>query len=129
MDAFPGQVFHGVVTKKLVAADAASGSFQAEVQVDFNTQPAIGMFGQALIVPSHSSVQYSIPYEALLEADGKKGYVFVSDDKKTVTKCAVTIAGITNNVVYVQDGLEGHAYVITSGSPYLNDQSVIKPIQ
>jgi len=130
IDAFPRQTFNGVVTKKLIAADAVSGSFQAEVEIDFNgQQPGIGMFGTASIVPSHSSVEYSIPYEALLEADGKKGFVFVSDDKKTVRKCAVTIADISNNEVHIQDGLEGHAYVITSGSPYLADQSLIKPIQ
>jgi RND family efflux transporter MFP subunit len=130
LDAFPREAFNGIVTKKLIAADAVSGSFGAEVEIDFNKQqPAIGMFGTASILPSHSSVEYSIPYEALLEADGKKGFVFVSDDKKTVRKCAVAIAGISNNEVYIQDGLEGHAYVITSGSPYLNDQSLIKPIQ
>ncbi len=130
VDAFPGQLFNGVVGKKSISADAASGSFQAEVQVDFGKQqPAIGMFGTASIIPLHSSVGFSIPYEALLEANGKKGFVFVSDDKKTVTKIAVTIFGISNNVVYIEDGLQGHAYVITSGSPYLNDNSVIKPIQ
>jgi RND family efflux transporter MFP subunit len=130
MDAFAEKLFTGVVSKKSISADAASGSFQAELQVDFGEQqPAIGMFGTASIVVSHSSVGFSIPYEALLEANGKRGFVFVSDDKKTVKKCAVTISGISNNVVYIEDGLQGHAYVITSGSPYLNDKSVINPIQ
>jgi len=130
VDAFPGQLFNGVISKKSISADAASGSFQAEVQVDFGKlQPAIGMFGSASVIPSHSSIGFRIPYEALLEANGKKGFVFVSDDKKKVTKCAVSIAGISNNVVYIDDGLQGHAYIITSGSPYLNDNSTIKPIQ
>ena len=130
VDAFPARSFNGTVSKKSIAADAASGSFQAEVQVDFgNQQPAIGMFGTASILPSHSSVGFSIPYEALLEANGKKGFVFVSDDKRTVTKVAVTISGISNNVVYIEDGLQGHAYVVTSGSPYLDNNSVINTIQ
>jgi hypothetical protein len=87
------------------------------------------MFGTASVRPSQSSIEFSVPYEALLEANGKKGFVFVSDDKKTVTKCSITISGITDNVVYIKDGLEGHAYVVTSGSPYLNDKSLIKSIQ
>jgi RND family efflux transporter MFP subunit len=128
LDAFPGQQFNGVVITKAISADAASGSFQAELQVDFGKQqPAVGMFGKAAIVSSNSSVGFSIPYEALLEANGKKAFVFVSDDKKTVKRCAVTIAGISDNVVYVQNGLQGHSFVVTSGSPYLNETSFINP--
>ncbi len=130
VDAFSGRTFKGSVSKKSISADAASGSFQAEVKVDFeNEQPAVSMFGSASILPSHSAVGFSIPYEALLEADGKKGFVFVTDNQKTVTKCAVTISGISNNVVYIEDGLQGHKYVITSGSPYLSNNSAISPIQ
>ncbi len=130
LDAFPGKTFHGIVSKKSLSADAASGSFQVEVQVDFDKQqPAVGMFGTASIVPSHSSVGFSIPYEALLEADGKKGFVFVSDDKKTVTKVEVAISSISNNTVYIESGLQGHAFIVTSGSPYLSNNSVINPIQ
>jgi len=87
------------------------------------------MFGSVAIVPSHASFGFSIPYEALLEANGKKGFVFVSDDKKTVSKCPVTISSISNNVVYIDEGLQGHAFVITSGSPFLNETSKINPIQ
>lgn len=130
VDAFPGKLFNGVISKKSVSAEAASGSFQAELQVDFSQQqPAIGMFGTASIVVSHSSVGFNIPYEALLEANGKKGFVFVSDDKKTVKKISVTISGISNNVVYIENGLQGHTWVVTAGSPYLNDKSLINPIQ
>jgi RND family efflux transporter MFP subunit len=130
VDAFPGKLFKGVISKKSVSADAASGSFQAELEVDFGQlQPAIGMFGTAAIVVSHSSVGFSIPYEALLEANGKKGFVFVSDDKKTVKKIPVTISSISNNVVYIEDGLQGHLWVVTAGSPYLNDKSTINPVQ
>jgi multidrug efflux pump subunit AcrA (membrane-fusion protein) len=130
VDAFPEKLFNGVISKKSVSADAASGSFQAELQVDFGQQQAaIGMFGTASIVVSHSSVEFSIPYEALLEANGKKGFVFVSDDKKTVKKICVTISGISNNVVYIENGLQGHSWVVTAGSPYLSEQSIINPIQ
>ena len=130
IDAFPGKSFTGVVSKKSLSADAASGSFGAELQLHFaKEQPAIGMFGTASVVVDQPEVRFSVPYEALLEASGKKGFVFVSDDKKTVKKCTVTISGISNNVVYIEDGLQGHAFIVTSGSPYLHDNSVINPIQ
>jgi RND family efflux transporter MFP subunit len=129
-DAFPSQLFEGVISKKSIAADAASGSFQAEIKIDFGkAQPAVGMFGAAAIVPSRASFGFSIPYESLLEANGKKGFVFVSDNGRTVSKCTVDISSISNDVVYIQDGLQGHKFVVTSGSPYLNETSIINPVQ
>ncbi|MGB8191572.1 MAG: efflux RND transporter periplasmic adaptor subunit, partial [Chitinophagaceae bacterium] len=129
-DAFPGKTFPAVVSKKSLAADPVSGSFQLELQVDFGKeQPAAGMFGTASIIPAQQITGCSIPYEALLEANGKKGFVFVSDDQKTVKKVSVHISSIANNVAYIDDGLQGHAFVVTAGSPYLNDNSVIKVIK
>lgn len=126
IDAFPSKQFDAAVTKKSLAADPVSGSFMVELQVDFkNEQPAVGMFGTASVNTSKPSVGFNIPYDALLEGNGKKGFVFVSDDKKTVKKVEVTISSINNNTVTVIDGLQGHAYIVTSGSPYLNDSSLI----
>lgn len=127
VDAFPGKTFSALVSKKALAADPVSGSFPIELQIDFvKEQPAVGMFGNAMITPAKSSVGYSIPYEALLEANGKTGFVFVTDDKKTVKKVEVSIGDINNSVVYITDGLQGHSYVVTSGSPYLADNSMIR---
>ncbi|MBC7827393.1 MAG: efflux RND transporter periplasmic adaptor subunit [Chitinophagaceae bacterium] len=126
VDAFPSKYFNALVTRKSLSADPVSGSFMIELQVDFkDEQPAVGMFGTASVNPSKPTVGFSIPYDALLEANGRKGFVFVSDDRKTVKKVEVTIAAINNNTVSIIDGLEGHAYIVTSGSPYLNDASLI----
>jgi hypothetical protein len=79
------------------------------------------MFGNAIIKPSKINVGYSIPYEALLEANGNKGFVFVTNNRKTVQRVEVTIASIEQNRVIIANGLSGHAYVVISGSPYLTD--------
>ncbi|NJO25095.1 MAG: hypothetical protein HC867_03835 [Bacteroidia bacterium] len=130
VEAFTGKKFKAVVSKKALAADPVSGSFNIELQVNFeNSQPAIGMFGKTDIIPSRPSVGFSIPYEALLEADGKKGFVFVTSDQQRVQRAEVSIAGMDNNNVYIKDGLQGHRFVVVSGSPYLNDQSTIKVIE
>ncbi len=126
LDAFPGKKFPAVVSKKTLAADPQSGSFTIELQVQFNKeQPALGMFGNAVITPSRQAAGVSIPYEALLEANGHKGYVFISDDEKTVRRVEVQIASINNNVVYIASGLEGHRFVVGAGSPYLTDNALI----
>ncbi len=125
-DAFPGKIFPAIVSKRSLAADPVSGSFQIELQINpGHQQPAAGMFGRATIFPDRPQTGCSIPYEALLEANGKQGFVFVSDDKKTVRRIPVTISEIKENVVYISHGLEGHSYIITAGSPYLTDHSPI----
>ncbi len=130
VDAFPGKKFDGIVSKKELVADPVSGSFQVELQVNFEgKQPAIGMFGNAAITPSRPTTGFSIPYEALLEADGKKGFVFVTDDERTVQRVEVTVASMDNQSVYLQSGLQGHNYVVVSGSPYLSDGSTITIIK
>ncbi len=129
-DAFPGKEFSAIVSRKALAADQASGVFETEIQVDFgNVQPALGMYGKAVIMTTQPVIGYSIPYEALLEANGKSGFVFVTNDGKTAKRIPVTIAGIEQNVVYIAAGLDGYREVIISGSPYLTDDSPIRIIK
>lgn len=121
-DAFPGKIFNAIVNKKALAADPASGAFEVELLMDVKElQPAVGMFGKAIIKLSKINVGYSIPYEALLEANGNKGFVFVTNNRKTVQRVEVTISSIEQNRVIIANGLSGHAYVVISGSPYLTD--------
>ncbi|GAA4338403.1 efflux RND transporter periplasmic adaptor subunit [Flaviaesturariibacter amylovorans] len=126
IDAFPGVDFKGVVSKKAPTADPASGSFTVEVQVDLaGRRPAPGMFGRAQISAARAATANSIPYEALLEADGSTGYVFVTEDRKTVKKVPVKIGRISPERVYLSGGLEGYQWVVSTGSPYLKDGSAI----
>lgn len=125
-DAFPGRSFPAVVTKKAAAADPASGSFEVELQMEVKgLQPAVGMFGKARITPGRRQTGYSIPFEALLEANGNKGFVFVTNNRKTAERVEVTIAAIENNRVRIAEGLAGYAYVVVSGSPYLRHGAAI----
>lgn len=126
-DAWAGRSFPAVVTTKALAADPMNGTFPVELRVDFGSEkPATGMFGRAEVVPSVLRAGFSIPYESLLEADGDKGHVFVTNDRKTVRMVEVTIASLTQQRVYILSGLEGHPYVVTAGSPYLKDGSYIR---
>ncbi len=125
-DAYPGKDFNAIVSRKALSADPVSGVFETELQVNFgNLQPAIGMFGKATIKVKKNITGYSIPYEALLEANGKSGFVFVTNDKKTVKRVQVQIGEISQQMVYIDSGLEGFEYVVISGSPYLNDGATI----
>jgi len=125
-DAFPTKSFNAVVSKKALAADPVSGSFPIELKIEFGKEkPAVGLFASASIEPSKELTGYSIPYDALLEANGKQGFVFVSNDQRTVKKVSVTISQINQNVAYISDGLRGFKYVVAAGSPYLTENTPI----
>jgi membrane fusion protein, multidrug efflux system len=125
-DAFPGKVFEATVTNRSLAADPANGSFIVELRVNFDKEkPATGMFGRAKIISGKVTYAHVVPYAALLEADGNRGFVFVTKDKKTVARKEVKIGKLYPDHVEIIAGLENENYVVVSGSAFLNEQSAI----
>jgi RND family efflux transporter MFP subunit len=125
-DAFAGKTFEATVTNRSLAADPANGSFTIELRVIFaGEKPATGMFGKATIATGAVTGATTIPYAALLEADGNTGFVFVTDDKKTVRRVEVAIGRMLPNEVEVLRGLENVPYVVVAGSAYVSEKSTI----
>ncbi|WP_027000323.1 efflux RND transporter periplasmic adaptor subunit [Eisenibacter elegans] len=130
LDAFPDKVFEGEVFRKSPAAEQGTGSFQVEIKINTaNIKPALGMFGKASIATNRSSEYITIPYDALIEADGKNAFVFVPIDQKRVRKQAIQIESFDNEQVRVRSGLEGVREVVRSNSAFLNEDSHIKIVK
>ncbi len=130
LDGFPDQVFEATVFRKLQSADREIGSFQVELKLKLhNVVPAVGMFGKAEIEIGHTENTIVIPYNALVEADGKKGYVFTTVGADKVKKIAVNILKFETDKVYLSDKLDGINQIVVSNSAYLNEQSVVKIIK
>lgn len=126
LDAYPEKIFEARVSNRSLTADPANGSFSVELRVNLDgVKPATGMFGKANIQTGKLTYATVIPYAALLEADGDKGFVFVTPDKKTVQRIGVRIGKLHPDRVEVLSGLEGQSFVVVSGSAYLNDNSTI----
>lgn len=126
IDAFPNQLFKAVVSKKLLAADQASGSFQIELKIEMaQAKPAVGMYAKAQIETGSKQRHASIPYSALIEADGDQAFVFVPQGQAHIKKLPVTIAGFDNSEVRIAAGLENVAEVIVANTAFLNEKSVI----
>jgi len=127
-DALPGKVLRAEVFKKSESVDPASGTFLVYLKIkDKGTDLASGMFGKAEIHSSRTSVNsWIIPYDALLDGDAGKGYVFITNDRKTARKTEVSVGEIGKDQVVITGGLEDAKFLIISGSPYLNDGSSIK---
>lgn len=124
--------YPAVVRKKSKGLDPKTGTFSVYLTLLANPSAKIaaGMFGKALMhLRSEQGSTWGIPYESLLEGNGKEGYVFVTDDGKTARKVKVHIAAINADKVLVSSGLEGATALIVSGSPYLVDGTPIKVIE
>jgi len=120
----------GSVTKKSEGVDPVTGTFTIDIKprVSLSRSVASGMFGKVKITPSHGRKLWIIPYDALLDGDGSKGYVFVTHDRRKAIRTNVSIAGITRNNMLIDGGLEGCNSLIVSGSAYLSDNSLINII-
>lgn len=118
------------IIRKSEGADPITGLFFIEMKLESleSIQIASGMFGTATIEPSRKTAAWNIPYEALLDGNANKGFVFITNDKKTAQKIPVTIASIDGDNIKINSGLSDTSYLIIQGSAYLTHNSDIQVI-
>lgn len=128
-DAFP-DVISAVVIRKSEGLNPNSGTFTVHIQPNSvrNLPIASGMFAKVSIF-GKTSDSWTIPYEALLDGDAGKGYVFVTNDGQTARKVEVNIGAIQRDHILIHSGLEEYKDLIVSGSPYLKDGSKINIVK
>ncbi len=127
-DAYPSEFFEGDLNVITEGADLGNGLYQAEVRVKpENRKLASGLFAKVEIIPSSKRKLQSVPIESIVEGQGKKAFVFVlKPDKKSVQKIPVTIAYLENQTAFISDGLANITEVVTAGSAFLTESSVVK---
>lgn len=126
LDAFEKKVFDAGVTRKSETADPQTGAFTVELQIkNEGVKLATGMFGAATIHSGEKQSSWSVPYEAVLDANGADGFVFVTSDNKTAKKQPVVIESFDGTSMRINSGLENAKALIVSGSAYLSDNSPI----
>lgn len=128
IDAIPNETFVAKVVQRSSGVDPNTGTFSAELRLTEMLPQAIasGLFGKAVITPASKQKVWSIPYDALLDAGSQSGYVFVTNDMKTVQKQAVVVSAIEKDKVIISSGLESAQCLIIAGSAYLHDNSSIR---
>ena len=126
IDAFPDQKFEAYVSRKSETSDAQTGSFTIELNVNAaGAKLARGMFGAAEIIAGEAASSWSVPYEAVLDANGNEGFVFITSDNNTARKQPITIESFDGQSVRISKGLEEAQALIVAGSAYLTDGSTI----
>ncbi|TDS12414.1 efflux RND transporter periplasmic adaptor subunit [Sphingobacterium paludis] len=130
-DVFGDQVFRAFVSRKSEGLDPNTGTFSIFLRLEQvpKNKLASGVFARAEIRKrAKQDAVWNIPYEALLDGNGKEGYVFVTDDHKTAKRVKVSLGAIAADQVTVLSGLDGAGALIVSGSPYLVDGAPIKVV-
>jgi RND family efflux transporter MFP subunit len=124
LDAYPGQIFTGIVSNIAQASDQASGTFSIELKINPGVQKfANGLIGKVQISPTITDKVYLIPIAAIHEADAQSGNVFsVSLNKKMASIHKVQVAYILKDMVALRSGLENVQEVVTEGGAYLSDK-------
>ena len=127
-DAYPNDFFEGDLNVINEGADLINGLYQAEVRIKpGNKKLASGLFAKVEIIPSAKKKLQSVPIESIVEGQGKKAYVFVvKPDKKSVQKLPITVAYLENQSAFILDGLANVNEVVTAGSAFLTENSVVK---
>lgn len=122
LDAYPGKSFSAVVSRLGEAANPLTGTYETELLLDDKGERlAVGFVANVEIFPSRAADHYLVPVEALVDADGSKGFVFVLTDSSRVSKTEVEITGITGVWAAVNGSFPLPASVVTSGAAYLSD--------
>jgi membrane fusion protein, multidrug efflux system len=126
-DAWPGRTFSGRVGNIAAAADAGTGTFTVELQLDAGgARFAQGLVAKVALSPEIMASGNVIPVQALLEANDEEAGVFVLDPAaRTVRRVNIQIGRMSQGQIEVTAGLEQGALVVTDGAAFLeNGESV-----
>jgi multidrug efflux system membrane fusion protein len=129
-DVYPKEIFSATVTQIAQAADARTGTFEIELTLLNSKKNLIyGFVADIQIYPAQHEWYQVIPVEAIAEADGSLGTVFYFDsDSKQAAKTRVEIVRLYDGQVAVRSGLEDITQVITEGTAYLREGSLVRLI-
>jgi len=114
-DAWRDQMFVGQVSEISTLAEPTTGMYAVKISVeDADNQLKAGFIGRAAITASTRLNLTSIPAQALAEAYGNQGYVFMVRNKKAM-KQPVTIFSISGENILLSDGVLPGDKIVTQG--------------
>jgi RND family efflux transporter MFP subunit len=130
-DAYPGETFQARVSEIAESSDPMTGTYEVELKVDPTDKKLVsGFVAQVDISPSSKEMYSVIPIEAMVEADGRQGFVFAVDKTTNRAKrIPMTIGFLFQDKVAVSAGLEDISFVVTEGAPYLIEGTQVKIVE
>lgn len=127
LDAYPGQIFNGVISEVALSTVSAVGTFEVEVLIDNQGYTLhSGLIARVEITPQLNNLQFIIPIESVYKTEHGTATVFVLDEEKNkVAAVDVKIVDLMQEEVVVEGDLFATDLVIKSGTAYLSDGSSV----
>ncbi len=127
LDAYPGKTFKGTISELAQAADPVNKLYEVEVKLaSASVKLAPGLFAKVTLVPAQSRSYTVVPVEAIVEGNGKEGFVYVlADDRKSIKKLPIQIGFLDGDKVLLTNAPSGLTNVVTAGSAFLTEESKV----
>ena len=126
-DAYPDKDFAGSVSEIAAAASPGTGTYPVEIALRGAENLPNGLVGRVEISPATAHPVEIVPIEAIVEADGGRGMVYVlTGDARHAERRDVTIGFTDGRRVGITAGLRGARAVVTEGASYLNDGDAVR---
>ncbi len=130
MDAWPDVIFNAMVSQISESANPLTGTYEIELELQPNGYKlASGFVANLEIHPAHRQLFYVIPVEALVQAEGHTGYVYVVNDSMIVRRVKVGVSAVYGSDVTISQGLEKVTEVVTEGAAYLSEGDHVEIIK
>lgn len=128
-DAYPDQVFMGLISEIGTAADPYTGTYEVEVQMIRKPENLVsGFFARMEIFPAEDGAKIIIPYVAMVDGTGLIGFVYVIKDGLPQRR-RISIESFSDYGIHVKSGLSAGEEIVIEGAQYLRADSQIEIIQ
>ncbi len=131
LDAYPNEAFQARITQIAQTVNPATGTFEAELQIQPNGKKLIsGFVAKAEISTGKAPSTLAVPIEALVEADKNTAFIYSYNTKsQSVSKIPVSIGNIFSSSVAIVSGISEGTQIVTKGANFLSDKSKVKVIK
>jgi len=127
-DAYPGQDFSAEVNEISQSADPMTGTYPLELRLKSHPAKLVsGLVARVHIYPSSKTAVFLIPMEALVEADGNLGFIYLPDSESTrAEKKKIRVVHLFANSVAIKMDAGDSIDIVSEGSAYLSNGSRIE---
>lgn len=126
VDAYPGELFEGVIEKVSPVVDLFSRTAMVEIKIpnsDHRLKP--GMFARINILIKERKNVLVIPRDAIIRVDSSN-YIFVVGDGNQVHRQRIDLGLHENNKFEVINGLNEGEFVVTMGNTQLREGDIVE---
>jgi membrane fusion protein, multidrug efflux system len=129
-DAYHGAIFKAVVDQTGEISNPLTGTYEIELILQkTDTRLVSGFVATADIFPSAKKTFSLIPVEAIVEADGLQGYIFIVTASMSVQKIKIEIETLFGSGAAVTGIPDGITEVVTEGVAYLKNGMKVEVVK